>query len=169
MTLFACIHYIMLATIKTLVTESIGNYLESVFQIILSHDTVLDNVMIRLQEFANKFALNLYICTIDKNGRQFDDIKTTTVHQNGISSYAFIVFDKRYQNFYSFYVSDTNNKNQTVFSMKDTYTLQLFGDLVSTYDWPSDGEKIQQSPGQHTDEGNISTVIDSRSTGLCII
>ncbi len=175
MTLFACIHFIMLTTIKASVTGYIGDYLVELFAIILSRDTILDDVMNRLQEFANKFALNLHICTIDNNGIQFDERKTTTVNENGTFYRTFLVFDKRYQNFYSFYVCDTNNKNQTVFPMNDTYTLRSFEDLVYSYNWPRDGEAIQQTPGedssivdQHNDEENVSTIINNRPIGLYI-
>jgi len=166
----------MLTTIKASVTGNIGDYLVALFAIILSRDTILDNAMNRLQEFANKFALNLYICTIDNNGIQFDERKTTTVHEDGTFYRTFLVFDKRYQNFYSFYVCDTNNKNQTVFPVDDTYTLRLFEDLVYSYNWPSNSEAIQQSPGedssivdQHNDAENVSTTIDNGPAGQCII
>jgi hypothetical protein len=138
----------MLSAIIASVNEHIGIYLKEVFQILLSHPTTLDNAMVRLQEFANKFALNLYICNIDQNGIKFEHLYTTHECKGGKSSRAFLVFDKRYQTFYPFYVCD-NNKIHTTFPTDDMYTLQLFQDSVSNYNWPSNGEVVQQLSTQY--------------------
>jgi hypothetical protein len=129
------------------VNEHIGVYLKEIFQILLAHDTILDNEMVRLQEFADKFALNLYMYIIDHNGGKFCHLYASTVHKSGKSSRAFLVFDKRSQEFYSFYLCDKNNKKHTTFSMNDKYTQQLFNDLVQCYKWSS-GEVLRQSSDQ---------------------
>jgi hypothetical protein len=138
----------MLNAIINLVNEHIGVYLKEIFQTLLSHDTILDNQLVRLQEFANKFVLNLYVCIINQSGIEFRHLSTTSVQKNGNSSRAFLVLDERNGNCYPFYAYDNNHREQTVFPMNDTYTMRLFEDLAASNHCSGHFQIVQQSPNQ---------------------
>ncbi len=118
----------------------------------------------------------MYVCIKNQNEKRLYDLNVTAAEGSQQWPRACVIFDRYNGSFYAFYVSDTNNKNQTVFPMNDTYTLRSFEDLVYSYNWPRDGEAIQQTPGedssivdQHNDEENLSTTIDNGPAGQCII
>lgn len=155
----------MFNTISSAVNEHIRVYLGHIFKFLLSHDTILNNEIDKLQEFADMCAINLYIYIIKPNGGDFLHVFTTTAQKSGESSRAFLVFDKANRNCYPFYIYNNQHKTiQTVFPKNDTYTVRLFEDLVASYNWPDHCQTRQEVDQQNDKE--VTTNVDRHREGM---
>ncbi|CAF4035856.1 unnamed protein product [Rotaria magnacalcarata] len=124
--LFVCIHFIMMSEIIASITDNAGNYLNEIFGIILSHDTILHDEISRLQKFVDKSSKSLYIYIIDQNQKIVDHLKPSTMQNSQHQHCSYLVVEKNSQSFYPFCVCDVNNKLHTIFSVDDANILKLF-------------------------------------------
>jgi len=156
----ALIHFIILCDENVRAKERLRVDLDGILEFLSTNNADSDDQLDKLQEFAKKNFLNLYICIINQNEKKFYYLNATSAEGNQQWTRAYLVFDKHNRSFYPFYVRDDNHKNHTVFSTNATHILNLFENSVENYKWPSHPEIIQQALEQNEptlDQENVST------------
>lgn len=156
--LFACIQFIRLCQINVTANEGDGVTLDFILKILSTNSTDFNNEIVQLCKLAEEYSLNLFVCIIDQNRKNFYSLNNASEEEKQKLSRAFLVFDGRNRSFYPFYIHDNSNKQHTTFSSDDKHILELFQGFVNNYNWSGGLKKMQMLPNE-----NI-TIMDQQNT-----